>query len=136
MADNKTDYLEAALLNHVLRGSTGGTAFTQPAAIYIALYTVGPSDTGGGTEVSSSGTGYARQQVTFGAPSGGACANTNDIVFPKSLAAWGTVTHFALLDAASGGNMLYHGPLSASVAVDSSNKKVEFEIGAISVTET
>jgi hypothetical protein len=136
MSDNKTDFLENAMLNHVLRGNTGGTAYTQPSAIYIALFTAAPTDVGGGTEVGSSGTGYARQQVTFAAASAGQTMNTNDIVFPKSTAAWGTVTHFALIDLATGGNMLYYGPLSASVAVDSANKKVEFEIGAITVTET
>lgn len=135
MADNKTTYLDNAVLNHVLRGNVGGTAFTQPAAIYIGLFTAAPTAGGGGTEVVSTSTGYARQQVTFSAASAGSSFNTNDIVFPKSTAAWGTVNSFALFDAATNGNMLYYGPLSASVNVDSANKKVEFEIGAITVQE-
>lgn len=136
MADNKTDYLETAVLNHVLRGATGGTAFTQPAAIYVGLFTADPTESGStANEVSTSGTGYARQSVTFGAPSSGVVANTNNVVFPRSLAAWGNVTHFALFDASTAGNMLYYGPLTSPVSVDSANKKVEFEIGALTVAE-
>ena len=49
-----SDYLENKVLGHVF----GGTAYTAPSTLYVALYTVAPSDTGGGTEVS--GGGYAR----------------------------------------------------------------------------
>ena len=41
---------------------TTGSA-TRPTAWYVALYTGAPSDSGGGTEVSTGG--YARQTVTF-----------------------------------------------------------------------
>ena len=54
-----SDYLENKVLGHVF----GGTAYTAPTTLYVALYTVAPSDTGGGTEVS--GGGYARQTSTF-----------------------------------------------------------------------
>ena len=40
-----SDYLEAALLNHVFRAS----ALSSPAAVYVGLYTVAPTDAGGGT---------------------------------------------------------------------------------------
>ena len=40
-----SDYLEDKVLEHVF----GGT-FTTPSALYVALYTVAPSDTGGGTK--------------------------------------------------------------------------------------
>ena len=43
-----SDYLENKVLGHVF----GGTAYTAPTTLYVALYTVAPSDTGGGTEVS------------------------------------------------------------------------------------
>ena len=54
-----SDYLEDKVLEHVF----GGNAFTAPSTLYVALYTVAPSDTGGGTEVS--GGAYARQTGTF-----------------------------------------------------------------------
>ena len=43
-----SDYLEDKVLDHVF----GGNAYTAPTTLYVALYTVAPSDTGGGTEVS------------------------------------------------------------------------------------
>ena len=52
-----SDYLEAALINHIFRG----TAFSQPAGIYIALTSGVPVDaTTGGTLNEISGAGYAR----------------------------------------------------------------------------
>jgi hypothetical protein len=52
-----SDYLEDKVLDHVF----GGNAYTAPTTLYVALYTVAPTDTGGGTEVS--GGAYARQSV-------------------------------------------------------------------------
>ena len=43
-----SDYLEDKVLEHVF----GGNAYTAPGTHYVALYTVAPTDTGGGTEVS------------------------------------------------------------------------------------
>lgn len=73
-----TDYLENAALNHIFRN----VAMTSPGAVYIALFTVAPTDAGGGTEVT--GSGYARQAVTFGAAVGGAIANTGAVSFTAS----------------------------------------------------
>jgi hypothetical protein len=47
------------------------TTYTAPATVYVSLWTSDPTDAGSGTEVSTSGTSYARQSVTFGAPSNG-----------------------------------------------------------------
>ncbi len=44
-----SDYLEDKVLDHVF----GGNAYTAPATLYVALYTVAPTDTGGGTEVTA-----------------------------------------------------------------------------------
>jgi hypothetical protein len=133
MPDNKTNYLENALLNHVLRGNVGGTAFPQPAAIFMALYTVLPTETGGGTEVA--GNGYARQQITFTVPSGGQVSNNSLILYPNSTAAWGLVVGFGLLDSLSGGNLLYYGPFSSAVNIDAANRRVEIEAGSVIVQE-
>lgn len=113
-----SDYLEDALLNHIFRN----TSYTRPANIYVALYTTATTDAGGGTEVT--GGSYSRQAVAtgassgWGAPSGGSTSNTADITFTTATADWGTVTHVALLDAASSGNMLFHGALTASKTVN------------------
>lgn len=109
-----TDYLEDALLNEVFRGIN----FAAPATVYAALFTAAPSDAGGGTEVS--GGSYARTAVTFGAPSpAGTIKNSADVTFPTATANWGTITHFAIFDAASAGNMLVWGALTQSKVVNS-----------------
>ena len=54
-----SDYLENKVVGHVF----GGSAYTAPSTLYVALYTSAPSDTGGGTEVS--GGAYARQTAAF-----------------------------------------------------------------------
>jgi hypothetical protein len=110
-----SDSLEAALLNHVF----GATAFAQPAGRFVALYTAPPSDTGGGTEVSASGTGYARTAVTFGAATGSGAGpstvrNSANVEFPAATTNWGDVTHFAIFTASTAGTMLGWAPLAAA----------------------
>jgi hypothetical protein len=105
---SKTNYLETALLNHVLRS----TAYSSPAAVYVGLFTVAPTEAGGGTEVS--GGSYARQSVTFTAPAPDTCENDADVTFPIATADWGTIVAFALFDAPTAGNMLYYANLTAS----------------------
>lgn len=104
----KTNYLETNILNHVLRN----TAYSSPTTVYVGLFLVAPDETGGGTEVS--GGAYARQAVTFTAPSPDSCANDADVTFPTATSNWGTIVAFALFDQSSGGNMLYFANLTAS----------------------
>src|SRR3972149_591973 len=97
MAGSKSDFLENELLDHVL----GNAAYAAPATVYFGLYSVGPSDVGGGTELT--GSGYARIAVTnnatnFPAASGGAKSNgtgTKPVALPRCKRArfftvWGT----------------------------------------------
>ena len=107
-----SNYLENALINGTLRATT----FTAPTTIYVALYTTDPTDADVGTEVS--GGSYARQSVTFAAPSNGVSTNSADITFPTATAAQGTVTHIGLRDALTAGNLLYYTPLDASKTID------------------
>jgi hypothetical protein len=107
-----TDYLENKIIDHMLRNQ----AYTPPSTVYVALFTTATGDDGSGTEVS--GGSYARQAVTLGAASGGASSNTADITFPQATADWGTITHVALMDAETGGNMLMHSPLDESKTVN------------------
>ena len=100
MAD-LSNYLENALVNHVLRN----TALTSPTTVYLALYTaVTDAEAGTGTEVS--GGAYARQAAAFDAPSNGVTQNSATITFPTATANWGTITHAAIMDAATAGNPL------------------------------
>src|SRR5690348_8635519 len=107
MAD-MTNYFER-LVYEWLRGNQMPT---PPSTLYLALFTVMPGESSAGTEVSTSGTGYARMVVTLpasSAPGDGSGANSAIINFPTALAAWhggGGVVGAALMDAASAGNAL------------------------------
>ena len=106
-----SNYLENALINVTLRA----TAFTAPTTVYVALYTTDPTDADTGTECS--GTSYARQSVTFDAPSNGASTNSAAVEFPQAGSSWGTITHIGIRDALTTGNLLYHTPLDASKTI-------------------
>ena len=125
---SKTNYLETQLLNHVLRN----VSYSSPTTVYVALFTVAPTESGGGTEVT--GGAYARQAVTFSSPSPDQVSNTIDVTFPIASANWGTVVAFAIMDAASGGNMLYFANLTASRDV-LINDQLRFPIGQLIVSE-
>lgn len=139
MPGSKSDYLENALLNHTLGGASAGQAYSAPANVFIALYTVAPGETGGGTEVSTSGTGYARVQLanttaSFAATSTSTKTNAAAITFPTATADWGTVVAFGIFDANSAGNLLYYGTLTTSKAINNGDT-ASFASGAITITE-
>jgi hypothetical protein len=108
-----SDYYENKIIDHMLRAQ----AFTPPSTIYLALYTVAPTDAGGGTEVS--GGGYARQSFTLTAASAGASSNSADITFPTATADWGTIVAVGIFDTATAGNLLMWANLTASKTVNS-----------------
>jgi hypothetical protein len=104
-------YLENALINATLRNTT----YTSVATVYVSLWTSDPTDAGSGTEVS--GGSYARQAVTFAAPSSGVSLNSADVTFPTATGSWGTVGWIGINDAATSGNLLYHTPLDVAKAI-------------------
>lgn len=122
-----SNYLENALVNVTLRN----TAYTSPTTVYLALYTTDPTDADTGTEVS--GGSYARQSITFGAPSNGVTTNSAVIEFPQAGGSWGTITHVGIRDALTTGNLLYHTPLDASKTI-STGDVFRIAIGSLSVT--
>jgi hypothetical protein len=122
-----SNYLENALINVTLRA----TAYTAPTTVYLALYTTDPTDADTGTECS--GTSYARQSVTFGAPSNGVSTNSAAIEFPQAGGAWGTITHIGIRDALTVGNLLYHTPLDASKTI-ATGDVFRIAVASLSVT--
>ncbi len=122
-----SNYLENALINATLRNTT----YTSPATVYVGLYTSDPGEGNTGTEVS--GTSYARQSVTFGAPSNGVSTNSAAVEFPQAGGSWGTVSHIGILDASSSGNLLYYTALDASKTIDTGDV-FRIAIGSLSVT--
>jgi len=125
-----SDYWENKILDHVF----GKGSYTPPT-IYVALSTADPLDDASGLS-EPSGNGYARKQTSasdWSPASGGSLNNAGDITFGAAAGSWGTITHFALFDAAAGGNMLAHGALNQPKAIGSSNTAI-FEAGDLDIS--
>ena len=133
MAGSKSDFLELELLDHVL----GNAAYTSPATLYLALFTVAPTDAGGGTEVT--GGSYARKDVAnnatnWPAAAAGAKSNGVAITFVAATASWGTIVAFGIFDALTGGNLLYWATLTTNKTVDNGDT-AQFAVNDLDVTE-
>ena len=123
-----SDYLEDKVLDHVF----GGVAYTQPAK-HVALYTVAPTDTGGGTEVT--GGSYARQTGAFtvSGTNPTTASNSAAIEYPTATADYGTVVAVGILDASSGGNLLAYANLDTSKSVTTGDV-FRFDTGDLDIT--
>jgi len=138
-----SDFLENKLIDQLFRGQAAPTTST----LYVGLLTAAPSDSGGGTEVS--GGSYARASVTSSlanwagtqsagsttasSGTGGQTSNNNAITFPTPSAGWGTVTHFGIYDATSGGNLLFWGALTIAKTINQADT-VTFPAASLSIT--
>lgn len=125
-----TGYWENEILDHLFSKNS-----YVPSPIYVGLSTADPLDDGSGL-AEPSGNGYARVQTVssdWNAASEGALDNASDIAFGQATGNWGTITHFALFDAATGGNMLAHGILSQSKAIGISDY-TGFEAGDLEIS--
>jgi hypothetical protein len=124
------DYWENEILDHLF----GKGSYTPPT-IYVGLSTADPADDASGL-AELGGNSYARVATAgadWNAASGGEITNANDITFPEATGSWGTITHFALFDAASAGNMLAHGALIVSKSI-SSGDTIKFAVGDLEVS--
>lgn len=89
MAGNLSTYAEGEVRKWALSDSSA----YRPTTFVLAQYTAAPDDSGGGTEVSTSATGYARQPITLDSDGQ---YNTDDQVFGPALTSWGELTHWGL----------------------------------------
>lgn len=132
MAGSFSNYLENALLNQIFRG----TAYSFPGTLYVGLFTVAPSDAGGGTEVS--GNSYARVSVTanttnWAESTAGATSNSSAITFPQASGNWGTVVALGIFDASTSGNLLAWADLTTSKLIGNGDTP-SFASGDLDVT--
>jgi hypothetical protein len=132
---NASDYLEGQLRAHIFRTAT----FTKPTALWVALFTVTPSDSGGGTEVT--GGSYVRVNVppldanwTAASSTDGNTDNAAPITFAAPSANWGTVVAFGIFDASTSGNLYVWGPITPSKTINASDPAPSFAIGALDIT--
>ena len=121
-----SNYLENKVMGHVF----GGSAYSAPGTLYLALYTTDPGEGNTGTEVS--GGSYARQTVAF-TVTNNLATNTSAIEFPVATGTWGTITHIGIMDALTTGNLLAYAQLSSSKAV-SAGDALRFPAGDIDIT--
>lgn len=138
-----TDYAENKVLDALLRGQSIGAPATQ----YVALFTDTCTDAGPGTEVSTSGTAYARQAVTASlanwagtqatasttasSGTGGTTSNNVAITWTASTAAWGTIQSVGLMDASTAGNRWVCINLTSSLAVSGTGFTVSFPAASL-----
>ena len=120
-ANAATNYLERRILDFIFKNNA--LSFSSPGdSIYVGLATaVSAAETGSVTEANF--TSYARQQVpaakwtTIGADSTDTQTATNNdsIEFPASGGGGtDTITHVFVVDASSGGNILFVGALDTN----------------------
>lgn len=134
-----TDVGEKALLNYLFRNTAIGLDGTN---VWVALFTVTPTDSTTGTEVS--GGSYARVAVArtgagWDAASGtlGTTQNTSTITFATATADWGTVTGFGICLSLAGSlstDLLYWGALTSSKTVGNGDT-ASFAAGTLSITQ-
>lgn len=144
MAGSKRDAFETDILelifNNTALANIGDAGGLQPSVVagslYIALYTVAPTDSTPGTECIY--TGYARVAVARSGVgwtiSGNNCSNTALVSFPQCTAVPETAVAFAILTALTGGDMLYWGELTSSYAINI-GVTPKFTIGELDVNE-
>lgn len=106
-----TNYLENKIQAYVW----SGTAFSSPSAsLYVGLFTAAPGEGGGGTEVS--GNGYSRKLVSM-TTSADLSTNSAAVEFDTATGSWGTITHVAIFDASTAGNMLAYATLASAKTI-------------------
>jgi hypothetical protein len=127
-----SNFLENELLDHVL----GNTAYTQPATIYIGLFTNDSTNAAVNLEAGTvtdevSGGSYARETLTFSPAAGGSASTDATVTFTTATAPFGTITHIAILDAATAGNVLFWGAVTTSKTIDNGDT---FQVSAGNLT--
>ena len=146
---NASTYLQNIFLKWLTQGTAAPVA---PNPIYMSLHTADPAQTGA-SEVSTTSTGYARVSVsttTASAIFGGAhvagaapaangtkqeVGNSAILTFPSPTGTWGTCSFFGFWDAATAGDFLFGGPLTANIAPLSGGSAPTVAVGACLVDQ-
>jgi len=129
-----TYFLDNKLIDSVF----GGVVYSPPATLYFGLSTTAP--TASGTNITEPvGNGYARVAITnnitnFPISVNGSKTNANTIIYPISSGSWGTITHYLVYDALTGGNLLAFGQLNNAQTVDGVDDTLSFSPSALSLT--
>jgi hypothetical protein len=138
-----SNYLENKLIDFLLRG----VSFSPSSTLYVALCTSAPNDTSTGANIAEiSGGNYARQSLSSNTTnwsttngdnastsSGTGGSSSNSVEIKWTAVTWsGTVTHVAICDSLTGGNLLFYNALSANQTV-ASGDSISFGAGNLSL---
>jgi hypothetical protein len=108
-----SNYMEDAITAWI-----NGTTFpSAPTNTYVQLYSQDPTDAGSATGALYTRVTYAASGWTRGTGGAGTLSNTNAITMQSSAGSPATASHFAVFDAATSGNLLFYGALSASKSI-------------------
>lgn len=132
MSDAASNYLENKILDHVLTS----TSYAAPTTRYIGLFTNASGNAATNLEAGTltdevSGGSYARETVTFGAASNGQSQTNATVTFTTATANWGTITHVAVMDASTSGNVLFWGAVTTSKTIETGDS---FQISSGNLT--
>ncbi|MFP5109638.1 phage tail fiber protein [Neobacillus sp. C211] len=128
-------YLENAVLDQWF----GGVAATIPGTLYVGLSTTDPLEAGTGITEPPTANGYTRAAVAnnttnWPATGGdGTKANGTAIAFPAATGDWGTVTHFFIATAATGGNILASSTIGTPKTITNGDT-ASFGAGSLTIT--
>lgn len=126
-----TNHFEQTVLN-TMRNVTA----VAPTEVYVALFLSDPTESGiAGTEADY--TGYTRQVLELSTPTIAgttvSCQNTTQIAFPTPNSNVGTVTHAAIMDAQTAGNMLIYKQLDNPIVL-TTEVSPRFAVGDITLS--
>lgn len=127
-----SDYAENKILEHAV----GKTAWSIPTT-YLALLTAEPDDADTGSTITEpAGGNYARIAMAgkWATASGGSISNASIVTSATATGDWGTITHVALCDAATTGNVIAWGAVGTAQEVLSGGS-ASFAIGTIILTQ-
>ena len=134
-----SNYTENNVINALLRG----VEFPLPTKTYLSLHTANPGESGGNEVSTTNWPSYVRKDAANGdniedgwnAASDGTTTNAQQVLYPSHNGASAiTITHWAIYDAATGGNMLVYAPLNTSRTLQPGDVFV-FDAGALTVQQ-
>ena len=114
-----SNFLENKVLDHVLTATT----YTAPLTRYLALYKNISGNAATNLESGIltdeiTGGSYQRKAVTFSAAVNGTSSTDVTVTFDTATANWGTVTHVAVIDSLSGGQVLFWGAVTTPKVIE------------------
>lgn len=138
MAGSFSDAFEVEVLK-MITGQATSIITTTPITPYLALFTVAPSDSGGGTE--ATGGGYARVSAAgkFPAPTSGAGTVSNNATiafttFTGSVSSGAAFVAAAVFDASTSGNMLGWCDLADTSKTGGNGDTIQIPASSLTIT--